>query len=80
MCTLCGLFGMVISDTKSPFLEHGIDERTMEKIELLLPYRVYPLVYGTKYLGYFINPNNYLAIDWQCVIPFSLALDMLLLF
>ena len=55
--------GMSINVTKSFFLENGMDLGEIYRIKKLIPLQVSPISSRSKYLGYFIKPNGYLAGD-----------------
>ena len=59
---------MVMSENKSIFLEYGVSEDTVTHVQSFLPFEVKQLDVGFKYLGYFLNPNNYLKEDWMWLI------------
>lgn len=62
--SFCQASGMLIIDRKSSLLEYGMPKEVVSHISHILPYEITSLDCGTKYLGYFLNPNNYLVSDW----------------
>ena len=52
---------MLISDKKSIFLHHGMEEQDIGILHNLFKYVFKPIEDGTKYLGYALKPNNYSA-------------------
>ena len=59
----CGSTFIDASESKSCFLENGVDEETLSQIGQLFPYQLNALNTGVKYLGYYLKPNNYLVED-----------------
>lgn len=60
----CSALGMLVSFQKSMFLNHGVNNITLEQISSFLPYQSSDLNNGVKYLGFFIKPNCYSVNDW----------------
>lgn len=55
---------MVISDKKSTFPEHDLDDQLRGELSVVFPFNFKTLVAGTMYLGYFIKPNAYKSLEW----------------
>lgn len=62
--TFCRATGMVVNETKSIFLEYGLDQSTKDHIIDMFPYQCQDVELGFKYLGFVLNPNNYKKEDW----------------
>ena len=54
--------GMKINMQKSSFLTKQVIDEVMEHV---FPFHMDSTDTGFKYLGYFMNPNNYLKVDWM---------------
>ena len=44
---------------------HEASEILWDEMESLVQMSPYPLVDGTKYLGFFLKPNGYISCDWR---------------
>ena len=66
--TLCKASGMSISVDKSCFLFNNMDEGTLGDIARVLPYKMEPIAFGFKYLGYFLKPLGYKVSDWNWLV------------
>ena len=60
---LCKASSMLISDKKSIFLHHGMDEHDIGILQNQFHFVFKPIEDSTKYLGYALKPNNYSAKD-----------------
>lgn len=63
--TFCKAIGMKISDNKFVLMSAGGDEATVRDIFALLNFQIMDLNEGMKYLGYYIEPNNYKIVGWR---------------
>lgn len=59
---------MLISDTKSTFLEFGMEDPIIKEIKQFFPFEVKDLNQEFKYLGYYLEPNNYIKQDWMWLV------------
>lgn len=64
----CLVSGMNISYTKSLFLKHTFVAEVERSISVILPLQFIDMNGGTKYLGYFVKPTNYLLNDWYWLV------------
>ena len=59
---------MCISIDKSFFLYNNIDAVNYMDIARVLPYQMELILYGFKYLGYYIKPLSYRVCDWNWLV------------
>jgi len=60
--------GLHINEGKSTFHTAGLEEADLLRFKYLFPYVFEPMDSGFKYLGYFLKPNGYKAMDWGWLI------------
>ena len=60
----CRAIGMAVVESKSIFLEYGIDQSTKDHIIDMFPYKFQFVDLGFKYLGFMLKPNKYKREDW----------------
>lgn len=56
---LCEASGMAMNDSKSIFMEYGVDISTIDEFQRLFPFTIKYLEDGFKYSGFYLKPNNY---------------------
>jgi hypothetical protein len=60
--------GMEINAQKSSITFSSLDEEETLYIVERLPFQVFDLDEGLKYLGFLLKPNDYRKIDWRWLI------------
>jgi hypothetical protein len=60
--------GMVINGQKSSITLSFLDGGESQSISSKLPFRVFDLDEGLKYLGFQLKSNDYRKSDWLCLI------------
>ena len=59
---------MEISESKTLFLEYGLDFITKDQIEGMFPFQFKEVESQFKYLGFFLNPINDPKEDWYWIL------------
>ena len=59
---------MSITVEKSYFLLNNVDDDILMDIAQVLPYKMKPIIFGFKYLVFYIKPSIYKAIYWNWMI------------
>jgi len=59
---------MEISLLNSILLQNGLDGQISSQVQHVLQFNMRNLEGGMKYLGYFINPNDYRKSHWMWLI------------
>ena len=60
----CKVSGLTINSKKSTLLVNETLEAVLEEVKDMFQVEAYPFDVGTRYLGYFIKPNDYKDGDW----------------
>ena len=53
-----------ISENKSLILRNELTTEVEDQVTQLFNFKIEPLYFGLKYMGYFIKPNNSKVVDW----------------
>ena len=68
LSTFCKASGMLISLDKSCFLHCNMDADILSDIARVLTYKMQPIAFSFKYLGFYIKPLGYKVCDWHWLI------------
>jgi hypothetical protein len=64
----CRATGMMVNLSKSTFHHSGIQGEILENFKEIAPYNFADLSEAFRYLGYFLKPDKYKAVDWRWLI------------
>jgi hypothetical protein len=68
LSVFCRASGLRINVQKSTFLHTGVQQETLDELNVLFNFDFKDLSEGFKYLGYFLKPDSYKAEDWRWLI------------